>query len=87
MGTGAFGNRLYIFLGAGLWGWEHFGGNPHKAWDNFIFGPLVFEGGGGRIWMGVWGQEHGDTYFFGRFSDLISVFILGDKNVWVSAWR
>ena len=30
---------------------------------------------------------YGDTYFFGSlFSDLISVFVLGDKNVWVSAW-
>ena len=59
MGTGAFGRRLYIFVGMGSWGWERFGGIPHGAWDNYVFGTLFFfEGGDRSIWMGAWGQEH-----------------------------
>ncbi len=35
----------------------------------------------------AWGQERGHNFYFGSlFSDLISVFVLGDKNVWVCAW-
>ena len=39
------------------------------------------------VWMGAWGWERGDNYFFGSlFSDFSSVFVSWDKDVWVGAW-
>ena len=61
MGTGAFGRRLYIFVGMGSWGWERFGGIPHGAWDNYVFGTLFFL----KVGTGAYGWERGVRSIWG----------------------
>ena len=73
-----------------LWGWDRGDGSNLEGFP-MERGIIIFW----YLFFLRWGPEHMDGsmrsggwgYFFGSlFSDLISVFVLGGKNIWVSAW-
>ena len=59
-GNGRIWAQTSYFHGDGIVGmgslvWEHFGGIPHGAWDNYVFGTLFFL----KVGTGAYGWERG----------------------------